>query len=173
VRAPAEAYEAWHDFERLPRFMTHLESVRQTGGGRSHWKAKAPAGRTVEWDAEVVDDRPGELIAWRSLPGADVANAGTVRFSDAPGDRGTEIRLELEYSPPGGARGATVAKLFGEEPDQQARDDLRRFKQVLETGEVLRSEGTPEGQLARRVVGQRPARPPAAGAEAQAGKEDS
>ena len=152
-RPPEEAYTFWHDFRNLPRFMKHLEDVQMTDNGRSHWKAKAPAGTTVEWDAVVVDDRPNELIAWRSLDGADVDNSGSVRFAPAPGGRGTEVRVELHYNPPGGALGATIAKLFGEEPEQQVQDDLRRFKQVLETGEVVYSEATVHGRP-------HPARPP-------------
>jgi uncharacterized membrane protein len=127
--------------------------------GRSHWKVTAPAGRTIEWDAEIVDDRPGEHIGWRSLPGATVPNAGGVTFAPAPGNRGTEVRVQLRYEPPGGAVGATFAKLMGEEPHLQAKDDLRRFKQVLETGIVIRSEGSPEGPLTRRMINQRPAQP--------------
>jgi uncharacterized membrane protein len=156
-RARGDVYRFWHDFQNLPRFMGHLESV-QTSNGHSHWKATAPIGRTVEWDAEIVDDRPDELIAWRSV-GGDVQHSGTVRFSDAPGDRGTEIRLDMTYKPPGGPVGVAVAKLVGEEPRQQVRDDLRRFKQVLEVGHVVRSEGTPEGPMTRRLLLQRPARP--------------
>lgn len=158
-RPPHEVYAFWRDFENLPRFMTHLESVRRTDARRSHWKAKAPAGRTVEWDADIVDEQPDELISWRSLPGADVETSGTVHFAQAPGERGTEVRVELRYSPPGGALGATVAKLFGEEPETQAYDDLRRFKQVIETGEVVRSEGTPEGTSLVQQLTQRAARP--------------
>ena len=145
-RPPEEVYTFWHDFRNLPRFMKHLEDVQMTDNGRSHWKAKAPAGTTVEWDAVVVDDRPNELIAWRSLDGADVDNSGSVRFAPAPGGRGTEVRVELQYNPPGGALGATIAKLFGEEPEQQVQSDLRRFKQVLETGEVVYSEATVHGR---------------------------
>ena len=137
-----EVYRFWRDFQNLPRFMRHLEAVQTTGGRRSHWKAKAPAGRTVEWDAEVVEDRPNEEIAWRSLAGADVDNSGSVRFVPAPAGRGTEVRVVLQYNPPGGALGAAVARLFGEEPEQQLRDDLRAFKQVLETGEVVHSEAS-------------------------------
>jgi len=154
-----EIYAFWHDFQNLPRFMAHLEAVEPAGDGHSHWKAKAPTGGTVDWDAEVVMDLPNELIAWRSLPGADVENAGTVRFQAAPGGAGTEIRLDMEYKPPGGAVGVTLAKLFGEEPRQQVEDDLRRFKQVLEAGEVMRSDGSPEGAMARRQLKQRPAHP--------------
>jgi len=144
-RPPEDLYQYWHDFENLPHFMDHLESVQVTGAGRSHWKAKGPAGTTVEWDAEVVDDRPNELIAWRSLDGAAVDNAGSVRFKPAPGGRGTEVHVELRYDPPGGALGATVAKLFGEDPTQQAPDDLRHFKQVIETGERAISDATAKG----------------------------
>jgi uncharacterized membrane protein len=141
-RSPEEVYRFWRDFENLPRFMRHLESVRTTGPGRSQWKATAPAGATVEWDAEVTEDRPNEAISWRSLPGASVENRGTVRFRPAPGGRGTEVRVEFEYAPPGGALGAAVAKLFGEEPDQQVAGDLKRFKQVMETGEVAQSDAS-------------------------------
>jgi uncharacterized membrane protein len=160
VRKPREEiYRFWHDFQSLPSFMAHLDSVQAKADGRFHWKATAPAGRTVEWDAEIVEDRPNELIAWRSLPGAGVANSGSVRFVPAPGDRGTEIHLNLEYAPPAGAVGAVIAMLFGEEPQQQVMDDLRRFKQIAETGVIARSEGTPEGTMTRRLVRQRPAQP--------------
>ncbi|MEV4463576.1 SRPBCC family protein [Micromonospora echinofusca] len=158
-RSPAEAYRFWRDLENLPRFMTHLESVRAEDLRRSHWTARGPAGRPVEWDAEIVDDQPNRSIAWRSLPGTRVPNAGRVRFVPAPGDRGTEVRVRLRYAPPAGALGRAVAKLFGEEPEQQVRDDLRRFKQVVETGEVVRSEGSPDGISVRQQVMQRPAQP--------------
>jgi uncharacterized membrane protein len=141
-RAPEELYQYWRDFQNLPRVMRHLESVRVTGEGRSHWVAKAPAGTSVEWDAEVTEDRPNELIAWRSLEGSQVENSGSVRFEPAPGDRGTIVRVEINYTPPGGALGALVAKLFGEEPGQQAQESLRSFKQLMETGEVTVSDGT-------------------------------
>jgi uncharacterized membrane protein len=136
-----EVYGFWRGLENLPRFMEHLESVRVLGPARSHWTARAPAGTTVEWDADIVEDRPNELIAWRSLPDADVMNAGSVRFLDAPGG-GTEVRVELRYEPPGGKLAATMAKLFGEEPSLQLAGDLRRLKQVLEVGEVVRSDAT-------------------------------
>jgi len=158
VNRPAEElYRFWHDFENLPRFMSHLQSVQVTGDRRSHWKAKAPAGTTVEWDAEITEDRPNERIAWRSLEGADVDNSGSVQFVPAPGGRGTEVHVELSYDPPGGPLGAWVAKLFGEAPDQQVFDDLRHFKQVMETGEVVLSDSSFDGS---RIV-QRPAQPPA------------
>ncbi|MGC5333817.1 SRPBCC family protein [Micromonospora sp. DT62] len=158
-RSPAEAYRFWRDLENLPRFMSHLESVRADDLRRSHWTAHGPAGRRVEWDAEIVDDQPNRSLAWRSLPGTRVPNAGRVRFVPAPGDRGTEVRVRLRYAPPAGALGRAVAKLFGEEPEQQVRDDLRRFKQVVETGEVVRSEGSPDGISVRQQVMQRPAQP--------------
>ena len=139
-RSPEEAYSLWRNFENLPRFMAHLESVRTMDEGRSYWRAQAPIGATVEWVAEVTDDRPNELIAWRSLEGADVANSGQVRFVSAPGGRGAEVQVELNYDPPGGIVGATFAKLFGEEPSEQLDGDLRRFKQVLEVGEVVHSD---------------------------------
>ena len=161
-RAVDEVYAFWRGFENLPRFMTHLESVEATGERTSRWRARAPAGRTVEWDAETVEDRPGEVIAWRSLPGADVENTGSVRFRSAPGDRGTEVVVELEYAPPAGKLGATVAKLLGEEPSTQLADDLRRLKQVLETGEIARSDATPGGHALRGHL-KRPARPLPAG----------
>jgi uncharacterized membrane protein len=141
-RPPEEVYRFWRDFEHLPEFMEHLESVRVLDQRRSHWRARAPAGSSVEWDAEIVDDRPNELISWRSVSDADVPNMGTVRFVRAPGDRGTEIHVELRYDPPGGKAGALVAKLFGEEPGQQVKGDLRRLKQVLETGEVVHSDAS-------------------------------
>jgi uncharacterized membrane protein len=168
--APEELYRFWRDLQNLPRFMKHLESVttkqmmRQTGAeqesvgatshpagrpigdGRSHWVAKAPAGTTVEWDAEITEDRPNELIAWRSLEGADVDSAGTVGFEQAPGGRGTVVKLEMHYQPPAGALGAGIAKLFGKDPEWQVKEALRRFKQLIEIGEVITTEGQPAGR---------------------------
>jgi uncharacterized membrane protein len=141
-REPAEVYQFWRDLTNLPRFMAHLESV-EVSGGRSTWRAKGPAGLTIGWEAETVLDRQGECIAWRSVEGTTtVPNRGVVRFSEAPGDRGTEVQVELKYEPPAGALGAAFAKLFGEEPSQQIDGDLRRLKQVLETGEVLQSDAS-------------------------------
>lgn len=145
-RAPAELYSLWRTFENLPRFMQHLESVRTTGDKRSHWVAKGPAGKSVEWDAEIINEQEPELIAWRSLDGADVANAGSVRFKPAPGDRGTEVHVTLEYDPPGGALGSAVAGLFGQDPDLQVREDLRHFKQVVEAGEIPTTAGQSSGR---------------------------
>lgn len=151
-RPREEVYAFWRNFENLPQFMEHLESVVVHSATHSHWTAKAPAGRTVEWEAEIIEDVPNERIVWRSLENASIRNAGAVRFLDAPGDRGTELHVELEYQPPAGMLGATVAMLFQEEPKQQVRDDLRAFKQVMEVGEVLRSD-------ASRSRGPHPARP--------------
>jgi uncharacterized membrane protein len=160
-RPRAEIYQFWRRLENLPRFMVHLESVTSGSGRRSHWVAAAPFGR-VEWDAEIISDVPNEMIAWRSLQGSDVANEGSVRFAAAPGDRGTEVRVEFLYEAPAGKLGAAIAKLFGEEPQQQLTDDLRRLKQVLETGEVVRSDGSPEG-AGQGATQQRVAQPSAAG----------
>lgn len=158
-RPPEDVYRYWHRLENLPNFMYHLELVRADEDGRSRWVAKAPAGTTVEWEAEVVEDIANHLIAWRSLEGADVPNSGSVRFAPAPGGRGTEVTLEMEYEPPGRAMGAAVARLFGEEPLQQIKDDLRRFKQVMETGEVVRTDGSPEGTRTQRQFLQHEAQP--------------
>lgn len=153
VRRPVEeVYAFWRNFENLPRFMRHLESVTVTGERRSHWKARGPAGGDAEWDAEMTEDRPNEFIAWHSLPGADVDNSGSVLFMPAPGGRGTEVRVTLEYRPPFGKLGSKLAMLFREEPGQQVADDLRHFKQVMETGEVVLSD-------ASKRSGPHPARP--------------
>jgi uncharacterized membrane protein len=155
-RTAEEIYRFWRDVENLPRFMYHLKSAWPTTTRRSHWVAAAPGGGSVEWDSEIVADHPGELIAWRSLEGSQVENSGTVRFEPRPGGRGTIVRVELEYRPPGGIAGAALATLFHEAPQQQLHDDLRRLKQVLETGEIVRSDGSPQGTGSVR---QRPAQP--------------
>jgi uncharacterized membrane protein len=145
-KPPEELYRFWRNFENLPRFMNHLQSVAPLGEDRSHWVAKAPAGTRVEWDAEVYNEKENELIAWRSLENADVNNAGSVRFRRAPGERGTEVKVVLNYEPPGGKIGAAVAKLFGEEPEQQVEEDLHRFKQLMEAGEFPTTAGQPSGR---------------------------
>jgi uncharacterized membrane protein len=139
-RSPAELYRFWRNFSNLPRIMDHLESVTEFDRSRSRWVAKAPIGTTVEWDAEIITDKKDELISWRSLEKADVTNTGSVHFIVTPDGRGTEVRVMLQYHPPGGKLGAAVAKLFGEEPSQQIQEDLQRFKEVMETGEFLKSE---------------------------------
>jgi uncharacterized membrane protein len=141
-RSPEEVYQFWRDLSKLPTFMNRLESVQVTGGNRSHWVAKGLAGRTVEWDAEIVADEPNSRIAWRSLEGADVDHTGSVSFERAPGGRGTLVRVDMQYSPPAGSMGATVAKLFRAAPGQQIEQDLRALKQVLETGEIARSDAS-------------------------------
>ncbi|ADV67251.1 SRPBCC family protein [Deinococcus maricopensis] len=145
---PEQLYTFWRNFENLPKFMTHLQSVtvQTPGGTRSHWIANAPAGLKVEWDADITEDVPNERIAWRALEGAQVPNEGHVEFHEAPGGRGTELRVNLTYHPPGGTLGAGVARMFGEEPNQQITDDLRRLKRIIEIGQ----EPTTEGQSAGR-----------------------
>jgi len=141
-RPHEEMYRFWRNLENLPGVMTHVKSVELRPNNRSLWRVSGPGGRTFEWEAEIVEDRPGALIAWRSLPNADVQSAGSVRFSRAPGNRGTEVRVELRYDPPAGAIGRAIAALFGEEPSQQLSGDLRRFKQAIETGEILHSDAS-------------------------------
>jgi uncharacterized membrane protein len=147
-QSPEDLYLFWRNFELLPRFMNHLVSVTQLDLCRSHWVAKAPAGRTVEWDAEIINEIPGELIAWATLPGSEVVSAGSVRFTCAPGGRGTEVRVKLQYEPPAGKVGATIAWLLGHDPARAIHEDLRRFKQLMETGEIPTIEGQPRGAIA-------------------------
>jgi uncharacterized membrane protein len=142
----SEVYAFWRDFENLPRFMKHLESVTVLDGRRSHWIAKGPAGSKVEWDAEITTDDPDSLIAWRSIGDSDIDNSGSVHFSDAPGDRGTEVLVQLSYDAPGGAIGRGIAKLFGEEPKLQVREDVQRFKALIETGVIPTIIGQPTGE---------------------------
>ena len=145
-KSPEELYRFWHNFENLPTFMKHLKFVNVINDTRSHWIANAPMGASVEWDADIVNDQPNKLIAWTSVEGADIENSGFVRFTPAPANRGTEVKVVIEYNPPGGAIGAVIAKLFGEEPEQQAGDDLHRFKQLMEAGEIATTEGQPSGR---------------------------
>jgi uncharacterized membrane protein len=154
-----DAYGRWRQFDGLPAFLAHLDDVTVTGPTTSHWRATAPFGRTVEWDAQITDDVPGERIAWRSRGDSKVRTEGDVRFKPAPDERDTEVHVTLRYAVPGGKHAQALARYFGEDPRQQLDDDLRRFKQVLETGEVVRSEGAPGGKRARREFPQRPARP--------------
>ena len=151
-RPIGELFAFWRDFRNLPRIMSHLETVEVLSDKHSRWKAKAPAGLSVEWDAEIVNEQPNALIAWQSCKGSSTSHWGVVRFQSAPGDRGTEITVELEYEPLGGATGAVLAKLFGEEPSQQIEDDLRRFKRVMETGEIPTTKGQPRGRQGRAPI---------------------
>jgi uncharacterized membrane protein len=159
ARSRQEAYDQWRHLDRLPTFMTHLDSVSMTGQKTSHWRASAPFGRMVEWDAEIIEDVPGERIAWRAIDSALVRSEGEVRFTPAPTERDTEVHVRMRYSMPAGKVGEAVARYFGEDPRQTLGDELRRFKQVAETGEVVRSEGAPGGKRARREFPQHPARP--------------
>lgn len=158
-RSPEEVYQFWRNLENLPSFMYHLRSVTVDSAGRSHWVTNSPLGDRVEWDAETTEDVPNERIAWKSLPGAKVENRGRVEFTPTPDGQGTEIRVTMSYMIPGGTLGKAVATLLGESPEQQVHDDLRRFKQLLETGRVVRSSGSPEGTAAARQIHQRPAQP--------------
>lgn len=144
-KSPEELYRFWHNFENLPTFMKHLKSVTVLSDTRSHWVANAPLGNSVEWDAEIITDQENQLITWASVDGADVDNSGFVRFKSTSSGRGTEVKVVIEYSPPGGVLTAALAKVFGEEPEQQIGDDLRRFKMLMETGEIATTEGQPTG----------------------------
>jgi uncharacterized membrane protein len=144
-RTPEELYRFWRRFENLPQFASHLVSVTQTDAGTSHWIAKGPGGRTVEWNAEVINDIPNELIGWRTLDGADVTSAGSVSFHPT-GKGETRVHVKLQYEPPAGRLGALVAWVMSQEPSQTIREDLRRFKALLEAGEVPTTEGQPRGQ---------------------------
>lgn len=135
-RPRQELYEFWRNFENLPQFMHNLRRVTVADERRSHWVVEAPAGKTVEWDSTVTADEPGRLIAWRSQEGASVRNSGQVEFRDSPEGRGTVVTVTLTYDPPGGTVGQLLGKLFQKEPKVQARQDLRRFKQLMETGEI-------------------------------------
>jgi uncharacterized membrane protein len=151
-RTPQEVYDFWRDFENLPSFMSHLQAVSVDGEGRSTWTAKAPIRRSVTWQAELTGDEAGRRISWKSLPGADVDNSGTVHFAETPDATGTEIRVVLHYDVPGGAVGRAVARLWGQEPSQQVRDDLRRLKAIMETGDVVRSDALPDGADSSRIM---------------------
>jgi len=137
IAKPAEElFQFWRNFENLPRFMHHLKSVTCQGATRSHWIARGPADIDVEWDAEIINEEPNRLISWRTVGDADVDSAGTVLFVPAADAHGTRVHVNLDYIPPAGRVGKVIAKLFGEEPEQLIRDDLRRFKQLMETGEA-------------------------------------
>ena len=144
-RSPDELYRFWRQLENLPRFMRHLESVERITDTLSRWRAKGPAGTRVEWNAEIINEVPNGLIGWRSIEGSDVISAGSVHFEDAGPGRGTRVRVRLQYSPPGGKVGAAVARLMGRDAETEIREDLRRLKQLIETGEVATTAGQPRG----------------------------
>ena len=147
-RSPAELYSFWRSFNNLPLFMRHLDSVVQLDDRRSHWVAKGAGSTTVEWDAEIYNEKENELIAWRSLENADVVNAGSVRFEEAPGNRGTRLRVTINYNLPAGLIGKTIAQVFGLDPAQMIDEDLRRFKQLMETDEIATIAGQTSGSAA-------------------------
>jgi len=142
-RPIAEVYRFWRNFENLPKLMKHLESVSTRDAGVSHWVARGPAGMKVEWDARIINEIDDKLIGWQSLDGSMVSTAGSVNFRETP--RGTDVRVHLQYNPPAGKLGAAVARLFGEDPSVQIHEDLRRFKQLMETGEIPTTDGQPRG----------------------------
>jgi len=146
----ADVFRFWRNFENLPSFMQHLESVAMREEGISHWVAKGPAGVPVEWDARIINEVENSVIGWQSLDGSTISTAGSVHFDDT--EHGTRVRVHLQYNPPAGRLGAAVARLFGEEPSQTVREDLRRFKQLMETGEIPTTDGQPTG---RRKFGAR------------------
>lgn len=139
ARSPAEIYRFWRELENIARFMKHVESVEELDDLRSRWVVKGPAGTDLEWTATILTDHQDELISWESLPGAEVQNAGSVRFEPLENGAATNVKVTLQYQPPAGVVGATVAKLFGEAPDQQLRDDLQRLKELLEARSTTRS----------------------------------
>jgi len=149
-KSPEDLYHFWRNFENLPCFMEHLVSVSVNNHRTSHWVAKGPAGISIEWDAEIINEIPNELIAWRSMDSANIDNTGSVHFQPATGGRGTTVKVVLRYDPPGRMLGAAFAKLFGEEPGMQVEEDLHRFKQLMETGEIATNQGQPSGRVSAR-----------------------
>jgi uncharacterized membrane protein len=152
-KSPEQAYSFWHNVENLPRFMHHLESVQNIGDRRSRWRAKGPRGTTFEWEALTEEDEPNRRIAWKSVEGSQIDNSGTVLFEPGPHGRGTIVRVKLAYNPPRGGVGANLAKLFGKEAGQMLADDLRAFKQIIETGEIIQSDASIHSHM-------HPAQPP-------------
>lgn len=142
-RPVLEVYRFWRNFENLPRFMDHLEAVTVIDENRSHWVAKGPAGTRVEWEAVIHNEMDDELIAWRSLPGSEISNTGSVHFTPSVDGANTVVRVVLSYEPPAGKLGVAFAKLLGEEPSKQIADDLRRLKQVMESGDAVTGSRSP------------------------------
>jgi uncharacterized membrane protein len=147
IRRPAqELYEFWREVENLPRVIRHTVTVVARSRTESHWSVSGPAGKCYEWDSLIINDEPGRLIAWRTADGADIAHAGSIRFEDAPGDEGTEVTVQVEYIAPGGKLGQLIGKFTGAEPGQQIGDTLRRFKALMECGEIPTTKGQPVGE---------------------------
>jgi uncharacterized membrane protein len=147
MRPAADLFAYWRKLENLPSVMRHLVEVKETGHRTSHWVAEGPMGN-VEWDAEIITERTGEMIGWRSLEGSEVSTSGSVHFQAAPGNRGTEVRVILSYKPPAGRVGATLAWLMGRDPQTEIREDLRNFKRMMETGSLPKSQPSPQGSSA-------------------------
>lgn len=150
-RPVSEVYAFWRHFENLSRFMNHVNSVMERDATHSHWTVRTPRGKLVEWDAELIEERPNELLSWRSLPGADVDNAGSVWFTPAPGNRGTVLKVSLKYDPPATKLGVAIAKMFGQDAEAEIQDDLYRLKSLLETGEMPTIHGQPSGMEGGRA----------------------
>ena len=146
-RSADDLYQFWRNIENAPRFMLDVDSVQRTDDRTSHWVTKGPLGSTLEWDSQLIHDAPGQLIGWETLPGSDIVQTGSVRFTPATGGRGTVVTLEIHYEPPAGVVGLTVARLLGKNPDHNAREDLRRFKQLMEAGELATVDGQPSGRV--------------------------
>jgi uncharacterized membrane protein len=146
MRPAAELYAFWRDPANVPRAVEFVESVEVANGRRARWRARGPGGISIEWDAQIINDIHNELIAWTSVGDADIPNAGSIHFRPAPTGLGTEVRLIVEYQPPGGHFGALAAKLVKKNPNEQLRAALRRFKQLVETGEILLVEGQASGR---------------------------
>jgi uncharacterized membrane protein len=144
--SPEQLYTFWRNFENLPKFMHNLHSVEVHDPIRSRWIAKGPAGSQVNWEAEIINEIPNELIGWRSVDGSEINNAGSVHFKPAAGGRGTEVHVVLRYDPPAGRFGARISKLLGEDPAINVQEDLRRLKMLLETGEIATVEGQSSGR---------------------------
>lgn len=142
LRPLEQVYAFVRDFRNFPSFMAHLDSVETHSDGRSRFSLRMLGGKLLEWEVEIIDDRPGELVAWRSLPGGDLDNRGTIRFLPAPGGRGTQVHADIRYTARAGGLNMLIAKLLNIAPAQQAKADLRRLKQLLEAGELARSDAS-------------------------------
>ena len=152
-RSPDELYAFWRDLENLPRFMKHVRSVQRHGNGRSHWVVAGPRGTVFKWDAQITVDRPNEMIAWQTVPGSSVDHRGYVKFVPAPGSRGTEVHVALEYQPPGGEAGKLLGSLLGGITEQEIQEQIRNFKSIMEAGEIPTIKGQTSG---RAKEGQQP-----------------
>jgi len=145
-KSPQECYDFWRDVSNLSKFSPMLESVTKLDERRSHWILRGPRGARIEWDSEITADQPGQRIAWHSLQGSNVQHSGVVSFARAPGGRGTYVSVTMHYRAPGGRVAGGLAKLLGKDPNHEMREDLRRFKSAIETGEVPSTRGQPSGR---------------------------